>query len=356
MIKFISRNYKHPNSAGDKAKSDIEATLSRLGAQNIGFARSTKQNALAHFFLNLGGILKACCLLQKGDVLVLQYPLKKYYTLACNVAHWRGAKVITVIHDLGSFRRKKLSPKQERIRLDHSDVIIAHNEKMQQLLEGYGLQHPVVQLGIFDYLSPDKIQQDRVTAQPDYAPADTLKYSFFFLGSMDTGSNRFLYDLASKLKTHAMHLYGNHLDETLLKSSVQGHEELVQFHGFAKDFGLMAHNEGDFGLSWYGESLVFGKGKIGEYMAINNPHKISLYLRCLCPVILWREAGLAHFIEHEGCGILVDRLDNIEETLDAITPEQYARMLQNVRRVADRIASGYYFEHALEEAMKQIKQ
>jgi len=351
-IVYISRNYQQPNAAGSKAKSDIEATLQRLGAVNIGLHRTTSKNTLVHFFRNLGGVIKASMLVRKGDVLVLQYPLKKYFSFCCNIAHSRGAKVVTVIHDLNSFRSKRLTPEQERDRLAHSDVIIAHNEKMQAQLESYGLKRPIVQLGIFDYLSPEGIQQDRPSAQTEFQQDQPL--SFFFLGNMNPASNCFVYDLAKLLHTNPMHLYGNHLDEARFKEATAGKEELVKFHGYANDFGLMGHNEGDFGLSWYGESMEFGKGKIGEYMAINNPHKISLYLRCLCPVILWRHAGLASFIEREGCGLLIDRVDTLEETLSQITPEQYAQMMQNVRRVAQRIASGYYFETALNKAIDQI--
>lgn len=351
-IVYISRNYHTPNTAGSKAKSDIEATLQRLGALNIGLTRSTYKNALVHFFRNLFGIIMACFSVRKDDVLVLQYPLKKYFSFCCNIAHLRGAKVITVIHDLNSFRSKRLTPEQERIRLGHSDVIIVHNEKMQAILEEYGLKCPLVQLGIFDYLSPEGIQQDRPSAQKDYS--STEPFSFYFLGSMSTANNRYVYDLAKLLTKNPMHLYGNKLDEQLFKEVTAGKESLVQFHGYAYDFGLMAHNEGDFGLSWYGESLEFGKGKIGEYMAINNPHKISLYLRCLSPVILWKHAGLARFIEREGCGILIDRLDTLEETLSQITPEQYAKMMENVRRVAHRIESGYYFENAFKAALTKL--
>ena len=358
-IVYISRNYQQPNAAGSKAKSDIETTLQRLGACNIGLRRTTHKNAVAHFVRNLSGIMRATFLLQKDDVLVLQYPLKKYFTWCCNLAHRRGAKVITVIHDLNSFRSKRLTPQQERERLDHSDVIIAHNEKMQALLEGYGLQHPIVQLGIFDYLSPEGISQSRPSAREGWeknAAEVAQDRSFFFLGNMAPASNRFVYDLAALLQRHPMHLYGNHLDQALFMQATAGKgRDLVQFHGYANDFGLMAHNEGDFGLSWYGESMQSGKGKIGEYMAINNPHKVSLYLRCLCPVILWKEAGLASFVEREGCGLLIDRVDTLEETLAAVTPEQYATMMQNVRRVAARIASGYYFEHALGEAMEKLE-
>ena len=154
---YISRNYKDITSAGNKAKTDIETTMQRMGFVNIGLAHTVGRGALRHFFRNLFGIVKAMCQVRKGDVLVLQYPLKKYYEAMCNVAHWKGAKVITQIHDLNSFRSKRLTPKQEMARLGHSDVVIAHNETMKAWLEAQGCPAKLTTLGIFDYLSPEPI-------------------------------------------------------------------------------------------------------------------------------------------------------------------------------------------------------
>ena len=42
------------------------------------------------------------------------------------MAHMRGARVVVIIHDLGSFRRKALTPEKEICRLNHADYIIAH--------------------------------------------------------------------------------------------------------------------------------------------------------------------------------------------------------------------------------------
>ena len=107
MNYYISRNYKGLNSAGNKAKSDIEGIVERTcGFRNAGLPLSTYTNTVVHFVMNLAGVLKAPFCLRRGDVLLLQYPLKKYYAFVCNMAHLRGAKVVTLIHDLGSFRRK----------------------------------------------------------------------------------------------------------------------------------------------------------------------------------------------------------------------------------------------------------
>lgn len=89
-------------------------------------------------------------------------------------------------------------------------------------------------------------------------------------------------------------------------------------------------------------------------MSYNNPHKVSLYLRCHAPVILSKTAGLARFVEDNGIGLTVDSLTDIDTILASVTPTDYERMRQNVIKVSDRIAQGYYFEHALDRAMKLL--
>lgn len=116
---YLSKNYKGLQNAGNKAKTDIEKILQQQGFRNVGLKQTVYTNKVLGFFITLLGVLKAPFCLHKGDVLLLQYPLKKYYSFVCNMAHLRGAKVITLIHDLGSFRRQKLTIPQEIKRLGH---------------------------------------------------------------------------------------------------------------------------------------------------------------------------------------------------------------------------------------------
>ena len=150
---YLSRNYKGVDGAGNKAKTDIERIMEEDGFVNIGLPQTRYTHTVLAFLVTLAGVLKAPFCLRKGDRLVLQYPLKKYFTFVCRMAHLRGAKVVVVIHDLGSFRRKKLTVEQEIRRLDHADYIIAHNEKMKRWLEENGYRRLIGVLGIFDYLS-----------------------------------------------------------------------------------------------------------------------------------------------------------------------------------------------------------
>ncbi|MCQ2228907.1 MAG: galactofuranosyltransferase [Bacteroidales bacterium] len=335
---YISRNYKDIRSAGGKAKTDIESIMDKMGFVNIGLRRTTHKNKILDFLLTFFGVVKAMFSLGKGDVLVLQYPMKKYYEMVCNRAHSKGAKVITQIHDLGSFRRKKLTIEQEIERLNHSDAIIAHNPTMQKWLIDNGCKANVVVLGIFDYLSPEPVHSTRTM------PSDN-DYSVFFVGNLGRDQNAFVYDLADGFKKSMLYLYGNKYDKGSVREDAQ-----VKYLGFAVDHKLMEVNEGDFGLSWYGESLEEGKGKIGEYMAYNNPHKVSLYLRCHAPVILSKTAGLASFVEENKCGVCVDDLTDLEAVLQNISLEEYISMRNNAVKVSDRIASGYYFSSAFEKA------
>jgi len=82
-------------------------------------------------------------------------------------------------------------------------------------------------------------------------------------------------------------------------------------------------------------------------MKYNNPHKISLYLRCNVPVIIWEKAGLAQFVKENGVGICVSSLNEIEQVLAAVSLEEYNKMLQNVHEISQKISSGYFMRQAL---------
>lgn len=340
---YISRNYKTTRSGGGRAKTDFEKIMEREGFHNLGLRRTTHSNMVIDFFLTLAGVVKAVCTIRKGDVLLLQYPMKKYYEFVCNIAHRRGAKVISLIHDLGSFRRKKLTVEREMRRLAHSDGLIVHNKTMYQWLKDKRYQGEMVIIGIFDYLSPEPINSVR---QLPSLPQD---YSLFFAGSLSTKSNAYLYMMPPFLGSHKLHLYGSGFDHSLGTNNV-----LVE-EGFRNDYDLMKCNHGDFGLSWYGESLSEGKGRIGEYMAYNNPHKVGLYLRCHAPVILSKHAGLAPFVEENGVGICIDSLEDIDKVLNSITPEEYNQMKENAKKVSQRLADGYYFRTAFAKITNQLQ-
>lgn len=337
---FLSRNYKGLNNAGNKAKTDIENIMENMSFKNVGLKRTYHENTLTAFFLNLIGILKAPFGLRKGDILVLQYPLKKYFSFVCKMAHLRGAKVIVLIHDLGSFRRKKLTVAHEMRRLGQADHIITHNDSMKEWLEQNGCQPQLSTLEIFDYRSTTAATS-RKMGKP---------FSVLYAGGLAKRKNTFLYEIGEHMSCYSLNLYGKGFEIESAKGA-----EKIQYKGFVPSDQLIATAEGDFGLVWDGFSLEGCTGDFGEYLQYNNPHKTSLYIRCELPVIIWKKAALAPFIEQNKIGICVDSLLELNAILANLSIETYQEMKANVQKISARLADGYYAQKAILSAIKQLE-
>ncbi|MDR0940187.1 MAG: galactofuranosyltransferase [Mediterranea sp.] len=339
MICYLSRNYKEIESGGGKAKTDFERVMEACGYRNVGRKQTRYRNTVVAFFCTLLSVLKGVCCLRRGDVLVLQYPLKKYYTFVCDMAHLRGCKVVTLIHDLGSFRRKKLTVGQEIARLDHSDALVIHNEAMRQWLTEHGIQAKLRVVEIFDYLS------DSLPHPSSRAPGQP--YRVLFAGELSPRHNGFLYELANVPRSYQLVLYGKGLERDKLKAPVVA-------KGFVDPDQLIADPEGDFGLVWYGAGLKGGQGTGGEYLRYNAPHKLSLYLRCQLPAIIWDEAGQAPLVRRYGVGLCVASLEELEEALVRLTPEEYQAMKQNTVDISRKLSEGFFFSEAIRKACADV--
>lgn len=337
---YLSRNYKNLSAAGNKAKTDIEQIMEELSFRNVGLKQTTYKNKVLSALFTLGSVLKASFRLHEGDNLVLQYPLKKYFTFVCNMAHRKGAKVIVLIHDLGSFRRKALTVEQEIKRLNHADYVIAHNENMKKWLEDNGCKARLGVLGIFDYLSETKASPKPHTEKP---------YSVLYAGGLRPGKNAFLYEAGKYIRSFRLNLYGNGFE--IDKAAGKEHFTCM---GFVKSDDLIATAQGDFGLVWDGNSVSACSGNFGEYLQYNNPHKTSLYLRCELPVIIWSKAALADFVTGHGIGICIDSLKELEEKLNALSEEQYAAMKRKTAEIGRLIGEGHFARTALLEAVKSL--
>ena len=338
---YISRNYYGLSGAGNKAKTDIERTLRGLGARNLGLRTTFYDNKVVAFLLNLVGIVKMMFCIRKGDRLVLQYPVKKYFSFICRVAHWRKAQIIVIIHDLMSLHRKRVTLETELSRLSKGDVIIASNEKMQQWLAALGLQRPMTPLGLFDYL--DNVPHESHKTHESHEPH---AWSLVYAGALVMRKNSYLLELANKAEHFDLHIYGN-------ADGLPGIDKAPHAvcYPFTPADEFIRNADGDFGLVWDGDSLETCQGDFGEYLRYNSPHKVSFYLRAGLPVIIWREAAVASIIEQEGIGITITSIAELEQRLQTLTTEELEAMRQNVARVSQRLVSGQYFQKALRSAL-----
>lgn len=330
---YFSKNYRNKKSAGNKAKTDIEEVLSAKGYKNIGI-RSNYKGAITGYLATLASLLKTCLCMRSNSILVLQYPLKKYYTFLCRIAHLKKCKIVTVIHDLGSFRRKKLTISQEIDRLNNSDCIIAHNDSMKVWLEENGIKTKLSCLEIFDYLSESEPKHKSIKE----------KFKVVYAGALSPKKNFFLQLMGDIVLTYDFNLYGSGFE--CQQKSLNNH---ISYKGFVPSDELISTADGDFGLVWDGDSVTSCSGELGEYLQYNNPHKTSLYIRCHLPVIIWSKAALAGFVKKHNIGFCIDSLDQINDLLSNLSKEEYNVMRNNVVEISNKLSKGYYISKAIDE-------
>lgn len=350
-ICFISRNYYNLTSAGNKAKTDNEDTLIEMGAVNLGLPRTVKNSKILAFFLDLIGIIRACLLLQKNDVLFLQYPVKKYFSFLCYIARLKGAKTVSLIHDLGSFRRKKLTIEKEICRLSHSDFIIASNESMATWLKNHGMKRCVGSLGLFDYRSEvfNQTANKTIAADKTNEAFASNTANVVYAGALSMRKNSFLVKLTQRIIAWNLTIAGN-------KDGLQGLQENpnVHYKGFIPSEDFISHTSADFGLVWDGDSLDTCSGDYGTYLRWNSPHKVSFYLRAGLPIIIWKEAAVAPIIEQEGVGITIRSLKELDDILPNLSKEDYLKMKQRASQMAKKLNDGYFLREAIHTAINNL--
>ena len=241
---YLSKNYPSTDGSGNKAKTDNEDTLALMGAVNIANKRTGHRSKIAAFFVDLAGIARYVCSVRKGDRIVLQYPHKKYFSFVCRVARWRGAKTITLIHDLGSFRRKRLTVEKEIGRLMNTDYVIASNEVMRQWLIDHGFSKPTGSLGLFDYRSKSE-SKDKTEHKVEAATEGKGDLRIVYAGALSMRKNAFMLDMAKATLPYQLHVFGNRNGLPEMQDNPQ-----VIFHGFLPADEFISTVDADFGLVW----------------------------------------------------------------------------------------------------------
>ncbi len=80
-----------------------------------------------------------------------------------------------------------------------------------------------------------------------------------------------------------------------------------------------------------------------------------MYLASGLPVIIWKEAAIARFIEENNAGIVVGSLLEIENVLNNISEEKYAQIKKNAKEIGAKLREGYYYKKALEKCLAEDK-
>ena len=340
MKKYLLTEIPHNTlNAGYKAKNDIRTVLKYEGFSTIDVKETLKVDKIPEYFK----LIKNLISLEKGAQLVVQWPIysffnSKFMPLLLSVLEKKEFKIILVIHDLESvrFASDEKSVALEKKVLDLSQKIVVHNDSMKNFLcERFGIgAKKLVSLGIFDYLC-DEVKRER-----------NLSDGVCLAGNLDPNKSGYIYRLGS-LETVTLNVYGGNFDE---KSA----SKTINYKGSFQPHELPQNLEGAFGLVWDGNSSDTCEGITGQYLKINNPHKTSLYLASSLPVIIWKEAALAPFIEKNNLGFCVSSLSEIKERLKKMSGEDYAIMHSNVKKIGAHLRHGSFIKAAVKKCEEEI--
>ena len=332
-------------NAGNKARNDVEEIVKREGYQPLLLtvedwyqmgtvkAQQHKAKALAQAFSQL----------KSGDQLLIQFPMLHhsfFTTRLVRKIQRRGVQVYFIIHDLEALRYANLDtvPLKHKIRvhlqesslLKVVDGVIAHNPIMKSVLVEKGLpEHKLVSLEIFDYLIPNYQEKD----------GQSKDQPIIVAGNLAQEKAGYLYQLPAR---PAYNLYGVGFDES------RALENEAYFGSFLPD-ELPAALEGGFGLVWDGDSAETCSGVFGEYLRYNNSHKASLYLASGFPLVVWKQSALSHFVLEKNCGVAVESLHDLKNTIENLSDADYQELVANAKNIGKKIRDGFYLTSALKK-------
>ena len=249
----------------------------------------------------------------------------------------RKLKIVILIHDLESIRNlhnneaKALKEDQKMFFL--ADYVIAHNDCMKKLItEKFDYEKDkIFTLQIFDYILDDSFDCTK--------SCKSIDAGVMVVGNLSEKKSKYLYEGDNKEVIKDFNLYGPNFSKDKLDTR--------RYYGVFPPEKIVSIIEGSFGLVWDGDSIDTCSGKIGEYLRYNNPHKASMYLAAGFPVIIWKQAALASFVENNNVGITVDSLREIPEKISSLSKEEYENMLVNCRLVSDKLRKGDYLNDVL---------
>lgn len=312
-------------NAWQKAPADVIRTLQSSGAKSKFIIVPESKSKLKNVFVGILNTLKATIALHKGDELYIQR-YGYYIDLLASLAKKKGVKLNYIVHDLTFLRfGNTKGASKELSLLKNMDAIFVHTEAMAALLKEKGVRAELKIMHLFDYYSDDAMMPENEVLR--------MKNVVAFAGNLDKST--FLRSLvASKIpNTMTYHLYG------LMKESKPIDNDQITYMGAFKPDKTGKVKAG-WGLLWDGDSIETCSGVLGEYLKINSSHKLSLYLTCGMPVILWKKSSLATWLTEKGTCILIDSLDEIPRRLSNITDDEYKKFVENARRLGCKLRNG----------------
>lgn len=334
--------------AGTKATQDIAEIAEKMGFEPCFLRmRSRKKSKAAKGLRQIGYFADWARVgreIERDSLVLLQHPFHYPQLTRERVLRKlkkRNVRFICMVHDveeIRGFRYNDYYKREFQFMLEIADVLVVHNEKMMAWFEEKGVpRERLVNLHIFDY-----IQHNSYIMSPLY------ERTVMIAGNLDNQKSAYLGELG-RLEKSQFELYSGRSAEKLAD------QPNVKYCGRFPADSPGRHLRRGFGLVWDGSSIDSCQGEAGEYLRYNNPHKLSLFLSCGIPIVIWRGAAEAEFVRSRGMGICVNSLWEMEQVINRLDETAYRRMSQNAWETGRKLLAGEYTKNALIAAQIELQ-
>lgn len=321
--------------AQNKAHDDVAAVLDRSGFERIWISRKMTGGKFAQNVERIKWILRCPFWrrkLKRNATVLVQYTISCWHgplafrLLDEKLKAKKNLKIVALIHDINrnDVLEDRLTDHEKRF-FAMCDKIFVHCENMKEFFVRHGIPGEKLQIfEAFDYLTD--VPMNPLTAE-----------------HMNT------VNICGNLSPHKCGCYKD------LKS-IKGVDWLLYGPNFSADYAAEnVRHLGEFppdvlpgqfkygwGLIWDGDSIKTQSGLFGAYQHYIHSHKFSLYLAAGLPVIVWRESGVAKFVEEKGVGIAIGSLAEIPQKLASFRPEEYSRLRACSQALGRRLREGMF--------------
>lgn len=329
--------------AGTKATEDVITIANRMDFNSLYIHMNDLEPGILHklnrqiqFWRDWRNVYST---IKEESIILLQhpfhYPQLTRENILLKLKKEKNVHYISVVHDVEELRtlgKEKYHKREFEFMMRIADILVVHNNIMRDFFIEKGFaKDRIVVLEIFDYL-----RNECNKTLPQYEKSITIA------GNLDVKKSGYLAglpEIACKFR-----LYGPNYS--------LGENENINYGGVLSPEQIPEVLTKGFGLIWDGDSVDTCKGGFGDYLRYNNPHKLSLYLSAGLPVIIWRDAAEAKFVEENGVGYVIESLYEIPEKMKNVSPYDYETMRENARNISNNLINGNYMQMALSKAVE----
>lgn len=334
---FIQEHLHREVFHGGISNVFVEKILSSRGYKAIEFP-GTFDFSLRAKWQRFIYLIKRLLSISAGDIVVFQFPLyARIHILLLKLLRIKRVLIVCLITDIEGMRilDNKMLAKEKRM-LRGFSLFISHNTRMTQWLRGVVSAAAIVEIEFFDYLATPANQYRQRSMR--IAFAGNLEKSPFI---------QHLEQVQETCSNTIFLIYGPGYPKHLPFPTN------AVYKGIFSANDLVQHLEGSFGLLWDGGDISNCTGHYGEYLAINSPHKLSLYILAGIPLIVPEMSASALLVKQYGIGITIKHLGDIEHAINKISDAEYRQMVDNTRSLANDISNGKRLEGSLTELFKK---